>query len=451
MIHTFSGWGHHVVLDVESGAVHLADELSLALLPHIRLPMAPDCPPAAARAAGADPAEADEAWRELYTLYKQGLLFAPAAELTPPTGRLKALCLHVSHDCDLRCGYCFAHAGDYGGARVTMDFDTARTAVDLLVRLSGARRNLEIDFFGGEPLLALDTVRRTVEYARAHEAEWGGKHFRFTLTTNGLGLDDETIDFLNREMDNVVLSLDGRPGVHDALRRTAAGEGSYEKVLPGIRALVERRDRDYYVRGTFTARNPDFADDALYLASLGFKHLSMEPVVLPEGHPLALREEHLPAVFAAYDRLAEALRGESGVSLFHFQVDLTQGPCVYKRLRGCGAGFEYAAVTPEGDLYPCHQFVGREAYRMGSVREGRLDPAVAARFAALTVSNKPSCRDCWAKYFCSGGCAAAALNMTGALDGRYALGCEMQKKRLECAILTAVDRMAGEAPAEARP
>ncbi|MDR1157504.1 MAG: thioether cross-link-forming SCIFF peptide maturase [Oscillospiraceae bacterium] len=439
MIHTFSGWGHHVVLDVESGAVHLADELSWALLPHIRLPMPPACPSEAAQAACAAPAETDAAWREWYELYSQGLLFAPASELTPPTGLLKALCLHVSHDCDLRCGYCFAQTGDYGGARVTMDFDTARAAIDMLVRHSGARRNLEIDFFGGEPLLALDTVRRTVDYARAHESEWG-KRFRFTLTTNGLALDDKSIDFLNREMDNVVLSLDGRPGVHDALRKTAAGEGSYEKVLPGIQALTARRTRDYYVRGTFTARNPDFAADALYLASLGFKHLSMEPVVLPEGHPLALRTEHLPAVFAAYDRLAAALRGREDVSFFHFQVDLTQGPCVYKRLRGCGAGFEYAAVTPEGDLYPCHQFVGREAYRMGSVREGRLDPAIAARFAALTVTSKPSCRDCWAKYFCSGGCAASALNTTGALDGCYALGCEMQKKRLECAILMAVDR-----------
>jgi uncharacterized protein len=438
MIHTFSGWGYHVVLDVESGAVHLADELSLALLPHIRLPMAPSCPAEAARAVGAASAEAEEAWCELYELYRQGLLFAPAAALTPPTGLLKALCLHVSHDCDLRCGYCFAHTGNYGGARVTMDFDTARAAVDLLVQRAGARRNLEIDFFGGEPLLALDTVRRTVDYVRAREAIWG-KRFRFTLTTNGLALDHGAIDFLNREMDNVVLSLDGRPGVHDALRKTAAGEGSYEKVLPGIRALVERRDRDYYVRGTFTARNPDFAGDALHLASLGFKHLSMEPVVLPEGHPLALREEHLPAVFAAYDRLAEALRGRDDVSFFHFQVDLTQGPCIYKRLRGCGAGFEYAAVTPEGDLYPCHQFVGREAYRMGSVREGCLDPAMAARFAALTVANKPQCRDCWAKYFCSGGCAASALHTTGALDGCYTLGCAMQKKRLECAILMAVD------------
>lgn len=438
MIHTFSKWGHNIVLDVESGAVHLLDDTSFRLLPFLTPEAAGECPPEALRAADCPPGEAEAAWREIVSLVEQGQLFAPAVEVTPPRGVLKALCLHVAHDCDLRCGYCFAHTGDYGGARGLMDFDTAGAAIDFLVARSGARRNLEVDFFGGEPLLALDTVRRTVDYARAHEKEWG-KLFRFTLTTNGLKLDEKSMAFLNREMDNVVLSLDGRPETHDALRKTADGRGSYAEILPKLKALVAARDRDYYVRGTFTAKNPDFVDDLLHIASLDFEHLSMEPVVLPETHSLALREKHAPAVEEAYDRLAEVMRGPHDFSFFHFQVDLAQGPCVYKRLRGCGAGFEYAAVTPEGDVYPCHQFAGNEEYKMGSVWDGRFDESLSERFSALTVGSRPACRDCWAKYYCGGGCAAAALHMTGRLDTPYELGCRLQKKRLECAVALRAD------------
>lgn len=443
MVHTFSGLGLNVALDVESGAVHVLDELGMAVLRHVRVPMPEDCPPDVLGGLTKDYEESEvrAAWAELYTLAEQGQLFADKAVVAPPEGGpLKALCLHVSHDCDLRCGYCFAGTGHYGGDRQTMSFEVARAAIDMLVRRSGVRRNLEIDFFGGEPLLALDTVKQTVAYARAHEAAWG-KHFRFTLTTNGLGLDEQSIRYLNEEMDNVVLSLDGREATNDTLRKTAAGEGSYRQILPKLRALVKDRDRDYYVRGTFTAKNPDFVDDLLHLADLGFEHLSMEPVVLPDGHPLALREEHLPTIFGAYDRLLTVMSARDDFTFFHYTVDLTQGPCIYKRLRGCGAGFEYAAISPEGDIYPCHQFVGKPDYKMGTVHSGVMDTDMADRFAAMTVDTKPECADCWAKYYCSGGCAAAGENICGTPDKPYELGCRLQRKRLECAILLQIARL----------
>ena len=459
MIHTFTALDNNIALDVESGAVHLLDELGLAVLNQINaqlptinsqleMPMPAACPPGITSALSPlfAPADIEEAWRELFTLYTRGELFAPCE---PPPGRdkgvLKALCLHVAHDCDLRCGYCFAGTGRYGGARGVMSFDTARAAVDMLVGRSGARHQLEIDFFGGEPLLALDTVRRTVDYVRAHESEWG-KRFRFTLTTNGLDLTDDSISYLNREMDNLVLSLDGRRETHDALRKTAAGEGSYDKILSKLlRLAAARGDRDYYVRGTFTARNPDFVDDLLHLADLGFRHLSMEPVVLPDAHSLALKEEHMPTVFDAYDRLLEIMRCRDDFSFFHFTVDLSHGPCIYKRLRGCGAGFAYAAVSPEGDVYPCHQFVGLKGYKLGGVREGTFDEALSERFAGLTVHTKPDCAGCWAKYHCGGGCHAANVHQRGAQDKPYELGCRLQKKRLECAIALQVHHQAGSA------
>ncbi|MDR3206927.1 MAG: thioether cross-link-forming SCIFF peptide maturase [Oscillospiraceae bacterium] len=442
MIHTFSGLGGHFVLDAESGAVHQLDELGLALLTRVgpEGPMTDVCPPAilAALSRVWPPEEIAEGWDELRQLRDRGELFTPAeAYRAPEAGRLKALCLHVAHDCDLRCGYCFAGTGHYGGARGLMPFETARAAIDLLAARSGGRRNLEVDFFGGEPLLALDTVKQTVAYARAHETEWG-KRFRFTLTTNGLALDADNIAWLDAEMDNLVLSLDGRPNVNDAVRKTPTGAGSYEKILPGLLAAARAREasgKDYYVRGTFTARNPDFVDDLLHLAELGFRHLSMEPVVLPEGHPLALREEHVPTVLAAYDRLLAIMRERGDFSFFHFNIDLDGGPCVYKRLRGCGAGFEYAAVSPEGEVYPCHQFVGKAGFRLGDVWGGSWDDALSGRFAALTVETKPDCAVCWAKYFCSGGCAAAAVNLNGRMDKPYGLGCALQRKRLECALV----------------
>ena len=449
MVHTFTALEHNIALDVESGAVHLLDEIGMAVLRQIREPMPKDCPVEVIDALSSKfaPVDIAETWRELYALCIRGELFSSPAVYQPPgEGFLKALCLHVAHDCDLRCGYCFAGTGRYGGQRGIMSFETARDAIDLLVERSGNRRNLEIDFFGGEPLLALDTVKKTVDYARAHETGWG-KNFRFTLTTNGLGLTDESIRFINQEMDNAVLSMDGRRESHDALRKTTAGKGSYDTILPKLQKLVSGRgDRDYFVRGTFTARNPDFVDDLLHMADLGFVHLSMEPVVLPETHPLALREEHMDAVCGAYDRLLTIMRDRQDFTFFHFSVDLTQGPCVYKRTRGCGAGFEYAAVSPEGVLYPCHQFVGQEEYKLGRVGEPDWDSGLSHRFAELTIQKKTDCADCWAKYYCSGGCAASNAHLCGRLDKPYEPSCRLQKKRLECAIALHAERACRLAP-----
>jgi len=396
-------------------------------------------------------------WGELYSLYRGGMLFSAddAEDIEPPSKTpLKALCMHIAHDCNLRCKYCFADTGGFGAERGCINIHTAKRAVDFLVERSENRRNLEIDFFGGEPLLAFDIVKETVEYARGLE-EKHGKRFRFTLTTNGLLLNDDAIVFINREMSNIVLSLDGRREVNDALRPTINGKGSYDLIVPKFQKLLNERQGDYFIRGTFTAKNLDFASDVLHIADLGFRNISIEPVVLEDGHELAICEEHLPEIFREYDRLAEILaRGYGGVTqpppegvpsadgggcvpnFFHFNVDLEGGPCVYKRLRGCGAGGEYAAVTPDGSIYPCHQFAGREKYRMGSVLDGTFTPN-----SNLTVNHikaREGCSDCWAKYFCGGGCAAANLNINGEINTPYRIGCEMQKKRLECAIALAV-------------
>ena len=443
MVHTFSGLGMSIALDVESGALHLLDEIGLSVLSIVEEPMPPECSSdiVAALSARFKPCDIEETWAELYALTESGQLFSKCPSYPPDdTGSFKALCLHVAHDCDLRCAYCFAKTGSYGGERGVMSFETARSAVDMLVDKSGDRRNLEIDFFGGEPLLAWDTVTRTVDYVREREEDWG-KRFRFTLTTNGLALTDERIEYLNREMDNVVLSLDGRSDIHDAVRRTAAGKGSYDAVLPRLLRVAASRERDYFVRGTFTSRNPDFVDDLLHLADLGFSHLSMEPVVLPDGHPLALRPEDVDTACRAYDRLLAIMAKRDDFSFFHFSVDLDFGPCVYKRLRGCGAGFAYCAVSPEGNIYPCHQFVGMEDYLLGHVSVGVTNKALSERMHALTVNTKPDCSVCWAKYHCSGGCAATSVSLGNSLDAVHAPGCQMQKKRLECGMLLQAARM----------
>ncbi len=441
MIHTFSGLGLHLALDVESGAVHILDDTAYALIPHIT----PDATDAFPEAAGSPDAARLSAWNELRSLQKEGVLLSdPVTTEQRPKPQLKAMCLHVSHDCDLRCGYCFAGTGAYGMARQVMPAEVACRAIDLLIRESGARVNLEIDFFGGEPLLAMDTVKQTVAYARAREKEFG-KRFRFTLTTNGLALDDETTDYINREMDNVVLSMDGRPETNNALRKTTSGQGSFEAVFPKIKRLVEKRTGQHYVRGTFTARNPEFVDDLLFLADQGFKALSMEPVVLAPGHPLALTVAHMDSIEAAYDRLMETLARRHDFSFFHFNVDLSQGPCVYKRLRGCGAGTEYAAVTPEGDLYPCHQFVGRDEFRMGHVDDDRFTPS--ERFESCRVETNEDCRNCWAKFYCGGGCAAGNLTANGDIHNNYQLGCRLERKRTECALLLAAKHALGKAAA----
>jgi uncharacterized protein len=433
MIHVFTCLGVFLAVDVNSGAVHVLDEAAYGLLRSLcrGSDLDGDCPPGGK----------EKAWRELRQLRDEGLLFSPhvygGGMVSQETTPLKALCLHVSHDCNLRCSYCFAGEGDFGTGRALMTPETARRAVEFLIERSGRRRSLEIDFFGGEPLLAFDTVRETVGYAR-RMAQERGKAFRFTMTTNGIALNGENTDYLAAEMSNVVLSLDGRPGVNDRHRKTAGGQGSYGLVAGKLLALCQARgERGYFVRGTFTPDHLDFTNDVAWLAGIGFKHISVEPAVLPPGHRLAIREEHLPAIFTEYERLARWLLDHPGVSFFHFNLDLTQGPCVYKRLRGCGAGFEYAAVTPEGDVYPCHQFVGQEGYRLGNVHGGDFDLRLAERFSALTVETRTECRSCWAKYYCGGGCAAANWGQNASLEAPYFIGCELERKRVECALAMA--------------
>ncbi len=475
MVHTISGLGLHLALDVESGSLHLLDGAAAFLLPHFETQMnaggITSILPIAVRQAGKEQfpeAELKEAWAELQALFAGGQIFAAPADVQVyKEGVLKAMCLHISHDCDLRCGYCFAKTGHYGQARSVMPLEVARQAIDYLVRHSGSRRNLEIDFFGGEPLLAMDTVRETVSYARRFD-----KNFRFTLTTNGLALDKETEDYLLAEMDNVVLSLDGRPDTHNAVRKTAMGQGSYDEVVPKILSFVRRRTEDcaetdavparppkrsYYIRGTFTAQNPNFVEDLLHLYRLGFSSLSMEPVVLRDGHPLALSEQHADQIEQAYEELMLFLDEEDArsvgeldsgstcatdtapMSFFHFNLDLSQGPCLTKRLRGCGAGTEYVAVTPEGEVYPCHQFVGNPDFLLGRLG-GDGEIALDNRLGKGSVQEHPECRGCWAKYYCSGGCAAANYNMNGDVRKNYELSCRLEKKRLSCALILAVKK-----------
>ena len=444
-VHTFTALGQYLAADVNSGAVHVLDKLTYDLLSAVgegpigegRVPQE-----LVDRLCQYDPAELEEAWQELRVLQNTGLLFSAddyldpeAAMALPKAAVVKALCLHVSHDCNLRCKYCFASTGDFGtGHRMTMDFDTAKRAIDWVVAKSGKRRNIEVDFFGGEPLMAMDTVKRTVEYARSLEEKYG-KVFRFTITTNGILLDDETIDYINREMSNVVLSLDGRGEVNDRMRPTVNGKGSYEIIVPKFQKLVAGRGtKDYYVRGTFTRDNLDFSKDVLHMGELGFRHVSVEPCSGPIDDPFAIREEDLSRVEEEYEKLAQLLMDRKDINFFHFNVDLAQGPCVIKRLRGCGAGCEYVAITPDGDIYPCHQFVGKEEFRMGSVYDGSFDMEISGQFAQQNVYTRPACRKCWARFYCSGGCSAANLLVNGDITRSNEVACAMERKRLECAI-----------------
>ena len=443
MVHTFTALGQYLAADVNSGAVHVLDKLSFDLLSLIEGPMGERLPQKRAEQLDQyDPQELSEAWEELRGLQDQGLLFSDdeyinpeAAMALPKSAVVKALCLHVSHDCNLRCKYCFASTGDFGtGHRMTMDFETAKRAIDWVVAKSGKRRNIEIDFFGGEPLMAMDTVKRTVEYARSLEKEHN-KVFRFTITTNGVLLNDETIEYINREMSNVVLSLDGRQPVNDRMRPTVNGKGSYEVIVPKFQKLVAGRGtKDYYVRGTFTRDNLDFSQDVLHMGDLGFRHVSVEPASGPLDDPFAIKEEDLEKVEAEYEKLAGQLMERPDINFFHFNVDLAQGPCVIKRLRGCGAGCEYVAITPDGDIYPCHQFVGKEEYRMGNVFDGSFDMDISGTFAQQNIYTRPACRECWARFYCSGGCSASNLLVNGDITKSNDVACQMERKRLECAI-----------------
>lgn len=540
MIHQYRNNGYNIVLDVNSGAVHVVDDVTydvIALLDAKRsgreesfirggagasFVCAPtDCGDCAdgSRASGKEEcssAEAGAVWTaeienaikselagrypeeeirealgECEELARSGVLFTediyenPIMDYKARKTVVKALCLHIAHDCNLACRYCFAEEGEYHGRRALMSFEVGKKALDFLIANSGSRRNLEVDFFGGEPLLNWQVVKDLVRYGREQE-KTHNKNFRFTMTTNGVLLNDEIMDFLNREMANVVLSIDGRPEVHDYMRPFRNGKGSYDLVMPKFKRFVELRtgtafsdpvwpdaqvadaqvdakeaygakgksassgtkpegaaytasEKTWYVRGTFTHHNLDFCNDVLHLADEGFERISVEPVVADEAEEYAIREEDLPQIFSEYDRLAkEMVKREKvgkGFTFFHFMIDLTGGPCVYKRLSGCGSGTEYLAVTPWGDLYPCHQFVGHEEYLMGNVDEGVTRPDIVDQFKSCNVYTKEKCRNCFAKFYCSGGCAANSYNFHGTIQDTYDIGCELQRKRVECAIM----------------
>ena len=449
MIHQYRMDGLNIVLDVCSGGVHLVDEIAYDMIGMYESTPREEVLSAMAAKYGdredVTPADLAACWDEITALKDAGQLFSEdrfepmAGDLKRKTaGVVKALCLHVAHTCNLNCSYCFASQGKYHGDRAIMSFEVGRQALDFLIAHSGTRRNLEVDFFGGEPLMNFGVVKDLVAYARRVEKEHG-KNFRFTLTTNGMLIDDEVIDFANRECANVVLSLDGRKEIHDRFRVDYAGNGSWDRIVPKFRKLVDARGgKNYYMRGTFTHANPDFLKDIQVMLDLGFNELSMEPVVCAEGDPAALTAEDLPIVMRQYEDLARLLvrRRREGrpFTFYHYMIDLSGGPCVYKRISGCGSGTEYMAVTPWGDLYPCHQFVGEEKFRLGDIWNGVDNPAVQADFAACNVYAREECRTCWARLYCSGGCAANAYHATGSVRGVYRTGCELFKKRMECAI-----------------
>lgn len=448
MVHSFYLNGYYIALDVCSGAVHVLDKPAYDMIGLLAPPLGETCPEAVFAMLSSEYSNEVIAgtYRELYLLYKAGQLFTEDdyEKFTPmmKDAPIKSICLHVAHDCNLRCKYCFASTGDFGTGRKLMPVETGKKAIDFVLENSGTRKNLELDFFGGEPLMNWEAVKEIAAYGREREKEYG-KHFRFTITTNGVLMNDEMIDFINAEMSNVVLSLDGRREVNDRMRKTVNGKGSYDIIVDNFKKLVDRRlegkYKEYYIRGTFTKYNMDFAEDALHIADLGFDQLSVEPVIADPGESYALTEADLPAIYAEYERLARELiarrkRGE-GFNFFHFMIDLDQGPCAIKRLRGCGCGNEYVAITPDGDIYPCHQFVGHEEWKLGNINDGTLDLSKKAVFADAHIYNKKGCRDCWAKFYCSGGCNANNYEYSGDILTPNPLSCEIEKKRVECALM----------------
>ena len=458
MVHQYKLGDYNIVLDVCSGSVHAVDEVAYDIIAMFeqndRGTVIAEMTKKYAEREDVTPKDIEECYDDVVELKNRGKLFAPdtfepmAGKLKEKTaGVVKALCLHIAHTCNLNCSYCFASQGKYHGDRAVMSFEVGKRALDFLVEHSGSRRNLEVDFFGGEPLMNFDVVKQLVAYARSIEKE-KGKNFRFTLTTNGMLIDDDVIEFANRECHNVVLSLDGRREIHDRFRVDYAGKGSFDRIVPKFQELVAKRGgKDYYMRGTFTHANPDFLEDIKVMLDLGFTELSMEPVVCAEGDPAELTDADMEIVKKQYEQLAELMlqRDREGkpFTFYHYMIDLTGGPCIYKRISGCGSGTEYMAVTPWGDLYPCHQFVGEEKFKLGNVFEGVTNPEVRGEFAACNVYARPACRDCWARLYCSGGCAANAYHATGTVTGIYEKGCELFRKRMECAIMVAVARALG--------
>ena len=452
MIHQYKLGGYNVVLDVCSGAVHVVDDVAYDVIAMYENTDRDEIIEKLSKTyTEVEKSEIEECYEQIVELKNAGKLFAPdtfegmAGKLKEKTaGVVKALCMHIAHTCNLNCSYCFASQGKYHGDRAVMSFEVGKRALDFLIENSGTRRNLEVDFFGGEPLMNFDVVKKLVEYARSVEKQHN-KNFRFTLTTNGMLIDDDVIDFANREMANVVLSLDGRKEVHDRYRVDYAGNGSWEKIVPKFQKLVEARGgKNYYMRGTFTHENPDFLEDIKVMLDLGFNELSMEPVVCAKGDPSELTAEDMEIVKKQYEDLAELMlkKDKEGkpFTFYHYMIDLTGGPCIYKRISGCGSGTEYMAVTPWGDLYPCHQFVGEEKFKLGDIWQGVTNKEIQGEFAACNVYAREECRDCWARLYCSGGCAANAYHATGSVKGIYESGCELFRKRMECAIMVAIAR-----------
>lgn len=449
MIHQYKLNGYNIVLDTYSGAIHTVDDLAYDIISLYKEKSTEEIITSMLEKYKADKTVTREeilsCIEDIKELEKAGKLFSKdiyenrTFDFKNRNTDIKALCLHVAHTCNLNCEYCFASQGKYHGERALMPFEVGKRALDFLIENSGSRHNLEVDFFGGEPLMNFEVVKKLVKYAREQE-KLHNKNFRFTLTTNGLLIDDDVIAFVNKEMSNVVLSLDGRKEVHDSLRKTISGQGSYDIIIPKFKKLVKARGgKNYYIRGTFTHNNIDFLKDILHMADLGFTELSMEPVVCAPDEPYALTEKDLPILKEQYELLAkEMIKRDSenrGFTFYHYMLDLTHGPCIYKRISGCGSGTEYLAVTPWGDLYPCHQFVGDEKFKLGDIYNGIVNTKVRDEFKLCNAYARPECKDCWAKLYCSGGCAANSYHATGNILGTYKYGCELLKKRIECAIM----------------
>ena len=443
-IHKFKQGDKYFVLDVNTGAVHIVDELVYDILDDDKLKEKVDV--INELKGKYDEEEISEAYDEIQELVKEEVLYSKdqyeeiAHSSMDDRDYIKAVCLNIIHGCNLRCKYCFADEGEYHGHKGVMSVETAKKAIDYVIKRSGPRKNIEIDLFGGEPTLIMDTIKEIIKYARENEAKWN-KNIRFTMTTNATLLNDEMMEFMDKEMGNIILSLDGRKEVNDKVRIKPDGSGSYDDILPNIKKMISKRTKGktYYVRGTFTRDNVDFYEDVVSMLNEGFREISIEPVVLEEGHPLAIREEDLPEIFDNYDKLYNEMarrkrEGKDEFTFYHFNIDLQGGPCVYKRISGCGSGFEYVAITPQGDVYPCHQFVGKEEYKLGSIFDDTYDVELGKKFKKAHIYNKPKCRECWARFYCSGGCQANNVNFNGDMNIPYEIGCKMQKKRIECAI-----------------
>lgn len=444
LIHKFKQGENFYVLDVNTGAVHLVDELVYDILDDEKIKTKAQI--LKELDGKYNTQDLSEAYDEIQELAEDGVIYSKdqyediARGSMDDRDYIKAICLNIVHGCNLRCKYCFADEGEYHGHKGVMSLDTAKKAIDYVIKRSGPRKNIEIDLFGGEPTMIMDTIKDIIKYARDNEEKWN-KKIRFTMTTNATLLTDEMMEYMDKEMGNIILSLDGRKEINDNVRIKADGSGSYDDILPNIKKMISKRTKGktFYVRGTFTRQNTDFYEDVMSMLNEGFKEISIEPVVLEDGHPLSIRESDIPLIFENYDKLYSEMsrrkkEGKDEFNFYHFNIDLQGGPCVYKRISGCGSGFEYVAITPQGDVYPCHQFVGKEEYKLGTVYDDTFNKELSKEFKQAHIYNKPKCRDCWAKFYCSGGCQANNVNFNGDMKIPYEIGCIMQKKRIECAI-----------------